>query len=140
MGGYSLILLETECGGLVSILRLVYNVINILRIIIPIVLILLGTIDLGKAVIASDDKEIKSAQSLLIKRLVYAALIFFVPLIVYVIINLVVQSNDTTTGGAQNANSFETCWQSIVGSGSGSNNSGNGNNNNNNGNNSATGD
>lgn len=115
--------LETECGGLLPILRLVYNVINILRIIIPIVLILLGTIDLGKAVIASDDKEIKSAQSMLIKRLVYAALIFFVPLIVYVIMNLVTTANrtdsnanttDMVDNGSSNANSFQSCWEKIV--------------------------
>lgn len=116
--------MNDACGGLLPILRLVYNVINILRIIIPIVLILLGTIDLGKAVIASDDKEIKAAQSLLIKRLVYAAAIFFVPMLVYVIMNLVVNANDTTPGGAgngeasttSNSGSFNACWEAVVNS------------------------
>ena len=113
------------CGGLTSILKLIYNIINILRIIIPIILILLGTIDLGKAVIASDDKEIKSAQSLLIKRVVYAAAIFFIPMLVYVIMNLVAGAgaNDETPGGAANgeasvneeAGSFSACWKAITG-------------------------
>ena len=118
--------MNDACGGLLPILRLVYNVINILRIIIPIVLILLGTIDLGKAVIASDDKEIKAAQSLLIKRLVYAAAIFFVPMLVYVIMNLVFNANDTTSGGAQNSNSFQACWQQITGQSQSNANSNNG--------------
>ena len=113
------------CGGLTSILKLIYNIINILRIIIPIILILLGTIDLGKAVIASDDKEIKSAQSLLIKRVVYAAAIFFIPMLVYVIMNLVANAgaSDNTPGGAANGEakvneetgSFSACWKAITG-------------------------
>jgi len=36
----------------------------------------MGTIDLGKAVLASDDKEIKAAQGRLFKRVLYAAVIF----------------------------------------------------------------
>ena len=73
------------CGGLLPIVRVLVQVIKILMIVIPIALILLGTIDLGKAVIASDDKEVKAAQSRLIKRFIYAALIFFVGVILHVL-------------------------------------------------------
>jgi len=41
---------------------------------IPIVLILMGTIDLGKAVLASDDKEIKAVPITFITRLTIVAM------------------------------------------------------------------
>ena len=44
---------------IVSLLRMA---VRILQIIIPVALILWGTIDMGKAVIAGDEKKIKEAQ------------------------------------------------------------------------------
>ena len=68
-------------------------------------MILLGTIDLGKAVISSDEKEVKAAQSRLIKRFIYAALVFFVSTLVSVLMNIVAQGqNDANTTG------WENCW------------------------------
>ena len=46
-------------------------------------------LDLGKAVVASKEDEIKKGQQLFIKRLISAALVFFVIFIVKVLINLV---------------------------------------------------
>ena len=80
-------------------------VINIIGIGVPILLIVLGSIDLGKAVIASDEKEVKAAQSRLIKRVIYAVLVFLVPQIVSLIMNVVaigVGDEDTT--------SWASCW------------------------------
>ncbi len=95
------------CGGLLPLVKLVVQVIRIAMILIPIALIIYGVIDLGKAVIASDEKEVKSAQGRLIKRFIYAALIFFVPVLVGVVMNVVSASanaNDTDTS------SWSSCW------------------------------
>lgn len=97
------------CGGLLPLVRVLVQVIKILMIVIPIALILLGTIDLGKAVIASDEKEVKAAQSRLIKRFIYAALIFFVPMLVGVIMNIV------SVGGEGDTASWENCWRAAKG-------------------------
>lgn len=97
------------CGGLLEVVKVVYQIIKILIIVIPIILILLGTIDLGKAVMASDEKEIKAAQSLLIKRLIYAAVIFFVPTVVGVVMNIVASGVDEDTGG------WKACWEAAKG-------------------------
>ena len=112
------------CWGLLPLVKLAYNVIKILTIIIPIALIILGTLDLGKAVVASDDKEIKAAQSLLIKRLVYAAIIFFVPVLVTVVMNIVAKSatSDTTTTDVEgykvdndvNGDGWAKCWNNAT--------------------------
>ncbi|MBQ3306771.1 MAG: hypothetical protein IJG68_01100 [Bacilli bacterium] len=95
------------CGGLLPIVRVIKKgLFPIIQIGIPIVLILLGTIDLGKAVISSDDKQVKEAQGRLIKRFVYAALVFFVATLVSVLMNIVAQ------GGQRDANTtgWEGCW------------------------------
>ena len=97
------------CGGLLPIVRVVVQLIKIFMIIIPIGLIVYGTIDLGKAVIASDEKEVKAAQSRLIKRFIYAALIFFVPMLVGVIMNIV------SVGGEGDTASWESCWRAAKG-------------------------
>ena len=68
-----------------SILKVIYFlkiIVIIIKIAVPIILVALSMIDLFKAVIASDDKEKKKAVKLLIKRVIYSLLIFFVPTIV----------------------------------------------------------
>lgn len=98
------------CMGLSSVGSIIYQVLRLFWILIPIALILYGTIDLGKAVIASDEKEVKSAQSRLIKRFIYAVVVFLVPLLVSVVMSLVVRSVDDTEG-----NSWAKCYNAIKG-------------------------
>lgn len=92
------------CGGLLPLVKVVYAVIKVLMILIPIALIIFGMIDLGKAVISSEDKEVKAATSRLVKRFVYAAVIFFVPVLVAAVMNLV------AAGGEGNTTGWEACW------------------------------
>ena len=54
----------------------------VLKIVIPAILIILGIVALGKAVIAADDKEIKTAVNSLIKKFIAAVIIFFIPSII----------------------------------------------------------
>jgi len=55
---------------------------------VPVLLILLGIIDFGKAVVASKEDEMRKAQSTFIKRIIAAVAIFFVPLFVDIIMDL----------------------------------------------------
>ena len=98
-----------SCGGLLPIVRVIRKgVFPLVQLFIPIILIILGTIDLGKAVIASDDKEVKAAQGRLIKRFIYAALIFFVTTLVSVFMDLVSKGGDD----AGDTTSWQSCWRS----------------------------
>ena len=99
------------CNGLLPLIRLIYTILRIFWIIIPIGLIVFGTIDLGKAVIASDEKEVKAAQTRLIKRFIYAALVFFIPILVTAVMNVV---RDSQTG--TDTKSWEKCWQKVINS------------------------
>lgn len=98
-----------SCGGLLPLVRIIrQGVLPIVQIGIPILLIVLGTIDLGKAVIASEDKEVKAAQSRLIKRCLYAIAIFFVVTLVTIVMNLISTANDNNI---ENSTSWQGCWQ-----------------------------
>ncbi len=92
------------CGGLLPLVKVIYAFIKVLMILIPIALIIFGIIDLGKAVISSDDKEVKAATSRLIKRFIYAAVVFFVPILVAAVMNIV------AAGGEGNTTGWEACW------------------------------
>ena len=78
-----------------SLWILIGNVIGIIRIAIPIIIILLGSLDLGKAVIAGEEKQVKEAQGTFIKRIIYGIVVFFVVTIVQLVFGLV---GDTTQG------------------------------------------
>ncbi len=79
-----------------SIIRLVRIVYIIIQIIVPIAIVILGTIDLLKAVSSQKEDEIKKSQSLFFKRLIGAVLVFFVFAIVKFIISAVSKGSSTT--------------------------------------------
>lgn len=74
--------------GEYSIRELINEVMQYPRIIVPIMIIVLGILDLSKAVIASKEDEMKKAQSKFIKRVIIGVAVFFVPLFVNVIMDL----------------------------------------------------
>jgi len=69
-------------------------VLNAIQIAIPIILILMGTIDLVKALVAQKDDDMKKAQSILIKRAIYAIVIFFVPMVIKFVMSMVGNSSN----------------------------------------------
>ena len=60
----------SDLGPLINLIK--HGIIPLIQIGIPIILIVLGMLDLGKAVVASKEDEIKNAQKMLIKRCIYA--------------------------------------------------------------------
>lgn len=92
--------LQYTCGGLglnvpSSIPYLVHAAVTIIKIVVPILLIIFGMLDLGKAVIASKEDEIKKGQTTFIKRIIAAVIVFFVIQIVQIVIGFV-SSKDPT--------------------------------------------
>ena len=75
-----------------DILRVIYFgrlIVDIVKIVIPIGLIIMGLIDFSKSIVTSDDGVQKKNMKLLVKRIVFAVLVFAVPWIVEVLmINL----------------------------------------------------
>ena len=77
-----------------KIAYLVALAIKIIPAVIAIALIVYGMLDLGKAVMAQKEDEIKKGQNTFIKRIVAAALVFFVPIVVKLLIGLVADDGE----------------------------------------------
>ena len=61
--------------------------IQIIRWISPLMIIILGMIDFGKAALSNDDKAINKATASLIRRVLSGVVIFFIPTIVMAVLN-----------------------------------------------------
>ncbi len=103
-------IMAADCEGLRPIIAILKIVLNIIQIAIPILLILFGTLDLGKAVISNDEKEIKGAISKLIKRALMALAVFFVVFFVKLIFGWIARANKADDGGDISGYNWWTCW------------------------------
>ena len=76
-------------------------VVTLIKIFVPIVLVIFGMIDLAKAVMSNDEKEMKGAQTKLIKRVIYAVLVFLIVSIVQLVFGVLAgtgASDDSVAG------------------------------------------
>lgn len=87
------------CRDLGDVIGLLKNFVTLLQWAIPIGLIIFGMLDLGKAVVAGKEDEMKKAQNTLIKRVIYAVAVFLVVTLVSFVMGLV------------GSNDWKECWQ-----------------------------
>ena len=86
----SVVNVESACYGSDFILRIIKDgIFPIVQVVIPIILIVACTFDLGRAVIGSDDKENKKLFKRILRRLVFAILIFFIVTVINLIFTMV---------------------------------------------------
>ena len=71
-----------------SLAYLINKILLYVRIIVPILLILLGSLDFARAVVAGKEDEMKKAQATFVKRLIAGVAVFFAPVIVSLIMQL----------------------------------------------------
>jgi len=71
---------------LISLLQLI---VLFVQIGVPIILIVLGAVDLGKAVMGQEEDSIKEAQQMFVKRLIAALFVFFIIVIITFFLDLV---------------------------------------------------
>ena len=90
-------LLNCNDASFKPIFSIIRTVISLIKIAIPIALVLFGMLDLGKAVMAGKEDEMKKAQGTLIKRVVYAVLIFLVVTIVQLVMGVVSEADEGKT-------------------------------------------
>lgn len=84
------IVVVTDCAGLLGqdLIDKVNSYLNIIKIAVPIILIAFGIVDFSKAIFAAQEEQMKKAQKNFIKRLIIAIIIFFVPTVVNLILQL----------------------------------------------------
>ena len=111
------------CSETKDIWILIGKVIRIILIVIPVIIVLLGTLDLGKAVMAGEDKEIKEAQKMFVKRLIYGVVIFFIPYLVAGVYSLFdglsdnPSQNEGKTVTETEGEGANTCWKCAINNG-----------------------
>ena len=99
---------SSVCGSLSPFLQLVGYVVTIIKIVIPLLLIIFGMLDVGKAVIASKPDEVTKSLKAFAMRCIAAILIFFIPSIVGVLLDAVYKTGETDASG------WRCCWEYVI--------------------------
>ena len=88
---------KVSCGNVTGIPKkipeLTSYAVTIIQIAIPIILVIMGSIDLFKGITAGKEDEMKKGQQMFIKRLIVGASIFFIVVIVKLLISIVADSS-----------------------------------------------
>ena len=108
-----MLLLDTAsqfCHDTARIWGLLGYVVLVIKIAIPLILIILGMVDLGKAVVSSDEKAMSKSVSTLLKRFIAAVVVFFVPTIVSALFNAL-----SITDLVKDANQCIQCVTNVTG-------------------------
>ncbi|MBR3161967.1 MAG: hypothetical protein IKF19_04480 [Bacilli bacterium] len=71
-----------------KLINKIKEIVNIIRISVPILLIVFGVIDFGKAIFVSDENEMKKSQSRFIRRLIVAVAFFLIPTLLAIVLNI----------------------------------------------------
>ena len=88
---------KVSCGNITGIPakipELTSFAMTVVQVAVPVILVVLGTIDLLKGITSSKEEEIKKGQQTFIKRLILAAMIFFVVVIAKFFISLIADTD-----------------------------------------------
>ena len=92
---------DMTCEGILgeNVLEDLEKILLWIRIAVPILIIILGSLDFGKAILADDQKAFNKAGSTFIKRIIAAILVFFAPTIIMYLINAANQWAGQSIGG-----------------------------------------
>ena len=91
-----------------ALIKIVGTVVNVIKIGVPIILIVLGMIDMGKAVASQKEDEIKNGQKKLLSRCIAAGITFFVVAIVQLLVGIISSAAESNNNGEEN-----TLWSCI---------------------------
>ena len=97
---------EDFCAQSTTIWSVVGWILTIFKIVIPILLIVMGSLDFGKAVVSQEDGEIKKAGKSLAFRAVAALIIFILPSVVTMVIEWAMEVSGTEMD-------YETCLDCV---------------------------
>lgn len=86
---------DTDCNSLLgdvkdpeSVAWLLQQLLNYIKILGPILVVILSSVDFAKAIMVSDDENMKKAEKKLMIRLVLAVALFLIPTLVSVLLNI----------------------------------------------------
>lgn len=94
-----------NCNGLLgdpndedSVAWLLQTILNYLRVLGPILVVVLSSVDFARIIVNGDDEKFSKAKQTLFRRLIVVALLFLVPTIVSVLLNIFGITSNPTCG------------------------------------------
>ena len=97
------------CSNAKDILSLVGIILTVFKIAIPIIIIAIGMVDLGKAALSSKPEEIKKQATSLLWRFVGGVFIFFLPSLVMLLFKLI-----GPWGPVEAQTDYNICYSCVV--------------------------
>lgn len=107
--------INTFCQELSPVLQLTGQGLNIFKIFLPIVLIVLGIFDIGKAIISSKSEDVKKNMKMFLRKIAVCVIVFFIPLIGMVIFGFVGGFSDIKDNSGVD---FDICYSCMFNPGS----------------------
>ncbi len=80
---------NTFCQNLSPMLQLIGQGLTIFKLFLPLILIALGIIDIGRAVVSSKSEDVKKNMKNFVKKIVACVIVFFIPTICMVVFGFV---------------------------------------------------
>ena len=87
-----------EQNGVLQAFKIIGLILFVVKILVPVLLIVLGTIDFVKALTNPEEKADKEAINMFVKRLIIGIIIFLIPTILDLLLNFVDGAEDTSKG------------------------------------------
>ena len=94
-----------DCRGILgdpnndtSVAWLVNKLLDLLRIIGPLIVVVLSSFDFASVIVTGDDESMAKAKKKLMNRLIFTAALFFLPTLVKVILNILGITGNATCG------------------------------------------
>ncbi len=97
------------CTKMSGMLKIVGFVLTIFKVAIPLIIVIFGMVDLGKAVVASKEDEIKKAAKQILIRIAAGVLIFFIPTLIIFVFELISDYNEL-----MDESQFDVCKTCIL--------------------------
>ncbi|MBR1414165.1 MAG: hypothetical protein IJ574_05825 [Bacilli bacterium] len=103
-----LILAEFCEGGVLKVFRATGYILLIIKIIIPIVLLVMGIVDLFQAIFGTDPKALNTSIHAFIQRIIAGVIVFFVPTFLHIVLWLLSEAG-TADGNKFVGENFPVC-------------------------------
>ena len=91
-----------------EILGIIITILNVIKFVVPIILIILCTIDIFKIIVSKKEDEIKKLRKDIFNKILYSVLIYLIPVLIPFILNII---NNLIPMGYDN--SWKDCWNFV---------------------------
>ena len=108
---------STLCGNILvpnELFNLVSTIIQMIKIVVPILLIIWGMLDFAKSVVAKKEEDIKKYQKAFVSRLISALVVFLIVVIVQFAVNLVSSVEEQSNEDGQTITDVWGCTKKFI--------------------------